>query len=134
MVWTEERIDAVRTLAAEGLSASQIAGAIGGCTRNAVVGVGHRNGIKFINPGGKNGSAAATKLTPGGRRWPKTHTVVQIAPEPRAGMLTMEELQRDSCRWIADDVMDPNHRYCGQVQVEGYPWCRDHHKLAYQVR
>ncbi len=132
-IWTPERIDDVRRLAATGMSASQIAAEIGGCSRNAVVGAGYRNGIRFTNPGGKSGGTTKPLLL-GGRRFPKAPVVVTIAPEPRAGMLTLDELAKDSCRWIADDVRDPNHRYCGQPQVAGYSWCRDHRKLAYQPR
>ena len=43
--WTEERVDLLRRLWAEGFSASQIAGQLGGVTRNAVVGKVHRLGL-----------------------------------------------------------------------------------------
>ncbi|WP_018700497.1 GcrA family cell cycle regulator [Amorphus coralli] len=45
MSWTEERVALLEKLWAEGLSASQIAGQLGGITRNAVIGKIHRLGL-----------------------------------------------------------------------------------------
>ncbi|NBU29555.1 MAG: GcrA cell cycle regulator, partial [Caulobacteraceae bacterium] len=46
MGWTDERVNTLRTLWAEGLSASQIAKQLGGgVTRNAVIGKVHRLGL-----------------------------------------------------------------------------------------
>jgi GcrA cell cycle regulator len=43
--WTDERVDLLKRLWSEGLSASQIAGELGGVTRNAVIGKVHRLGL-----------------------------------------------------------------------------------------
>lgn len=45
MVWNDERVELLKKLWAEGLSASQIAGRIGEVTRNAVIGKVHRLGL-----------------------------------------------------------------------------------------
>lgn len=45
MSWTDERIDVLRRLWADGLSASQIANSLGGVSRNAVIGKIHRLGL-----------------------------------------------------------------------------------------
>lgn len=45
MSWTDERTDTLKSLWAEGLSASQIARQMGGVTRNAVIGKVHRLGL-----------------------------------------------------------------------------------------
>jgi GcrA cell cycle regulator len=45
VTWTEERVEQLKKLWAEGLSASQIATAIGNVTRNAVIGKVHRLGL-----------------------------------------------------------------------------------------
>src|SRR5690606_16559827 len=42
MGWTDERVEQLKRLWAEGLSASQLAGRLGGLTRNAVLGKVHR--------------------------------------------------------------------------------------------
>lgn len=45
MSWNEERVEALRTMWAEGKSASQIAKELGNVTRNAVIGKVHRLGL-----------------------------------------------------------------------------------------
>jgi len=45
MTWNDERVDVLKKLWADGLSASQIAGRLGGVTRNAVIGKVHRLGL-----------------------------------------------------------------------------------------
>jgi GcrA cell cycle regulator len=45
MAWTDERIDELRKLWADGLTASQIASSLGGISRNAVIGKIHRLGL-----------------------------------------------------------------------------------------
>src|SRR5436309_13039421 len=45
MNWTDERVEMLKKLWADGLSASQIAAELGGITRNAVIGKVHRLGL-----------------------------------------------------------------------------------------
>ena len=45
MSWTDERVNVLKKLWAEGHSASQIAKQLGGVTRNAVIGKVHRLGL-----------------------------------------------------------------------------------------
>ncbi|MGH6891605.1 MAG: GcrA family cell cycle regulator, partial [Dongiaceae bacterium] len=45
MEWTEQRIETLRRLWGQGQTASQIAVALGGVTRNAVIGKAHRLGL-----------------------------------------------------------------------------------------
>jgi len=45
MAWTEDRVEKLKTMWTDGNSASQIAKALGGVTRNAVIGKVHRLGL-----------------------------------------------------------------------------------------
>ena len=45
MSWTDERVETLKAMWAEGKSASQIAKELGGVTRNAVIGKVHRLGL-----------------------------------------------------------------------------------------
>src|SRR6478672_13863661 len=45
MSWTDERVELLKKLWNQGLSASQIAGELGSVTRNAVIGKVHRLGL-----------------------------------------------------------------------------------------
>jgi len=46
MAWTDERIEQLRQMWQQGLTASQIADALGGVSRNAVIGKAHRLGLQ----------------------------------------------------------------------------------------
>ncbi|PIE08450.1 MAG: GcrA cell cycle regulator [Rhodobacterales bacterium] len=59
MSWTEERVETLKRMWAEGQSASQIAKELGGVTRNAVIGKVHRLGLS--NRAGATQGAASAK-------------------------------------------------------------------------
>ena len=61
MNWTDERVELLKKLWADGLSASQIAGQLGGVTRNAVIGKVHR--LKLSSRGRATASPARQKKT-----------------------------------------------------------------------
>ena len=52
MSWTDERVETLKRMWAEGQSASQIAKELGGVTRNAVIGKVHRLGLSNRVTGG----------------------------------------------------------------------------------
>src|SRR5438876_4984456 len=74
MNWTDDRVEQLKNLWTEGLSASQIARALGGVTRNAVIGKVHRLGLA-----GRAGPARSERP-----RTAITHKAVvrTAAPEP----------------------------------------------------
>lgn len=93
MSWTDERVDKLKTMWGEGQSASQIAKALGGVTRNAVIGKVHRLGlsnrtttkaaapaapeVKSAKPAPAAATAApAPKVAPAER-------VIEAAPPPK---------------------------------------------------
>lgn len=59
MNWTDERVELLRKLWSEGLSASQIAAQIGGVSRNAVIGKVHR--LKLSGRGKQNAAQPRAK-------------------------------------------------------------------------
>ena len=61
MTWTDERVETLKKLWAEGLSASQIAAALGGVTRNAVIGKVHRLGLSGRVKSPSSGAPRARK-------------------------------------------------------------------------
>ncbi len=74
MSWTEERVEKLKTMWAEGKSASQIAKELGDVTRNAVIGKVHRLGLS-----NRNAAAAKTPRTPAEK--PATR---EASPKPAA--------------------------------------------------
>ena len=64
MNWTDERVEKLKKLWAEGLSASQIAAQLGGVSRNAVIGKVHRLNLPGrAKAGGAPAAARAPKRT-----------------------------------------------------------------------
>ena len=61
MSWTDERVELLKKLWSDGLSASQIAAELGGITRNAVIGKVHRLGLSGRAKSASRGGAAAAQ-------------------------------------------------------------------------
>ncbi len=60
MSWTDERIDQLKRLWGQGMTASQIAEELGGVSRNAVIGKAHRLGLEARPSPVKGGDASAS--------------------------------------------------------------------------
>jgi len=155
MNWTDERIETLRRLWAEGLSASQIATALGGVSRNAVIGKIHRLGLSGRVKTGKarparagGGAVHAPRPVPSGSRVMAVgSTVVKVvereAPAPLRepaevvplhGGVTLLDLKTSSCRWPIGDPSDPAFRFCGTRIQPGETYCPCHAELAYPAR
>ena len=82
MSWTDERVETLKKMWAEGQSASQIAKELGGVTRNAVIGKVHRLGLSNrVGPGTPaedEGTAASATAAP------SPAAPAKPAPAPRA--------------------------------------------------
>ncbi|MEF3046377.1 GcrA family cell cycle regulator [Pseudotabrizicola sp. L79] len=77
MSWTDERVETLKRMWAEGQSASQIAKELGGVTRNAVIGKVHRLGLSNRVGGKDDAEAEAPVAAAPPKAEPKP------APEPR---------------------------------------------------
>jgi len=89
MSWTDERVETLKKMWAEGQSASQIAKELGGVTRNAVIGKVHRLGLSNrVGPGsGRDDADDADAAPPAApRAEPAARTPAPEIPrvEPRA--------------------------------------------------
>ncbi len=91
MSWTDERVETLKKMWAEGQSASQIAKELGAVTRNAVIGKVHRLGLSNrVGPGGKDDEdeveapvAAAPVVEPPRPVEPEPEPVRAAEPAPR---------------------------------------------------
>ena len=87
MSWTEERIERLKKMWADGATASQIADELGGVSRNAVIGKAHRLGLEQrpspVKPGEeKEKKAAAPAAAPPARPAPKAAAPAAPASAP----------------------------------------------------
>ncbi|HEY1605679.1 MAG TPA: GcrA family cell cycle regulator [Allosphingosinicella sp.] len=85
MSWTDERIERLKSLWSQGITASQIADELGGVSRNAVIGKAHRLGLQSrpspVKPNEEEEARPAE--TEAARPAPSVHATAPAAPEPR---------------------------------------------------
>ena len=151
MSWNDERVELLKKLWNDGLSASQIAAELGGITRNAVIGKVHRLGLS-----GRAKSPSSTVPRPRKPRAP-SHMLrigratrgntalapiyeLDIEPEPElieniipiGQRCNLLELNEEKCRWPIGDPGTPEFFFCGGRSIEGLPYCGYHSRVAYQ--
>jgi GcrA cell cycle regulator len=151
--WTDERVGLLKKLWADGLSASQIAGELGGITRNAVIGKVHRLGL--------SGRAKAPSSSVPRQRKPRAPSMFraprpmmrgntalahmpaydyepELEPEPIENIIpigqrcTLLELNDEKCHWPIGDPGQPDFFFCGGKTNAGTPYCGYHGRVAYQ--
>jgi GcrA cell cycle regulator len=158
--WTDERVELLKKLWSDGLSASQIAAEIGNVTRNAVIGKVHRLGLS-----GRGKAKAATPAprprkvatrapsAPAPLAAPQRAANVVLAPIPAplaveaddvlpdsaedvvipmSERVTIMDLRESMCRWPMGDPTKPEFRFCGARSNTGLPYCAHHARVAYQ--
>jgi GcrA cell cycle regulator len=153
ITWTDERVELLKKLWTDGLSASQIATELGNVTRNAVIGKVHRLGLSG-RP--KDKAAAAQRPRKAVRSPsapvaipPQSRSNVILAPIPRppaepvvrldddmtlpvSERVTIMELRESMCRWPMGDPTKAEFRFCGAGSINGLPYCEHHARVAYQ--
>jgi GcrA cell cycle regulator len=158
--WTEERVERLKKLWSDGLSASQIAADLaGGVTRNAVIGKVHRLGLSGRGKPSGAGTPrprkaaprapsapttfdqlrrrSATALAPARAPLPEAEVAYQPLPVeevviPMSERVTIMELRDSMCRWPLGDPSTAEFRFCGARAGTAGPYCGYHAQLAYQ--
>jgi GcrA cell cycle regulator len=150
MTWNADTDLILKTLHAEGYSASKIAEKLPGKTRNAVIGRLHRLGLRRKFPM-KNESAlslsrriAEGKASPRKTLWGTTTSPSTVAkhvaeatkpfleaPTDDTATRTLATLERGECRWPIGDPKSPTFGYCGCKALPNQTYCDIHHKRAY---
>jgi len=153
MSWTDERVEILKKLWAEGLSASQIAGRLGGVSRNAVIGKVHRLGLSGrattsrnkparprsrigtikrptkprFNPAGNPALRALYGVD--GETFDLPEADQDIAVEDRVKLVDLTEC---SCRFPIGDPQSPDFGFCNRQKMDGLPYCEIHARRAFQ--
>jgi GcrA cell cycle regulator len=162
MSWTDERIELLRKLWLDGMSASRIASELAnGLTRNAVIGKVYRLGLS-----GRTKPTGMVDVTPKVRVKPTPRTAVVAPPampmvhgnmalafspapverpvpevvEDIEGVVvaftepvTIVDLRESMCRWPIGDPGSAEFRFCGAAKRVGAgPYCAHHAGIAYQ--
>lgn len=157
MSWTDERVELLKKLWQDGLSASQIASELGGLTRNAIIGKVHRLGLTgrgqptssikrqrrtyAIRRGRPEGAVYINpKLlaTAGNLALKPDHMPEEIrlrrdviVPIPRK--LSIFQLTNKTCKWPIGDPGQDDFHFCGHDSLENIPYCEYHAGVCYQA-
>lgn len=154
-MWTDERVELLKKLWNDGLSASQIAVELGGITRNAVIGKVHRLGLSgraktpaAAVPRQRKARPAAAPMLRVARPAVRGNTALARAPvyevdyEPEADAVgnvvvmgercSLLELGEGKCRWPVGDPGSNDFFFCGGRTSDGLPYCSYHARIAYQ--
>jgi len=124
MSWTDERIDRLKTMWAEGSTASQIAEDLGGVSRNAVIGKAHRLGLESRPSPVRSGEEKEKKAkpAPGPAAAAPKPAAPKPAPAAKAPAPAPEaRAARPAKEAAGDDAMPiaPIHRPSGIAAKEG---------------
>ena len=152
MNWTDERVELLKKLWSDGLPASQIAGELGGITRNAVIGKVHRLGLSGRAKSPSTAVPRQRKARPAqqmmrvSRPMSRGNTAlaqafeVELEPDPIAydnvvpmsQRLSLLQLNEATCHWPVGDPASPDFFFCGGKALTGLPYCAHHSRVAYQ--
>jgi GcrA cell cycle regulator len=146
MGWTDERVESLKKLWLDGLSASQIAKQLGGVTRNAVIGKVHRLGLSgraAPSQPARPAFKAPRPARPVATQTPRRVEVqppqpVAVAPQPpvvyleEPGSATVLTLGAHMCKWPIGDPSTDGFTFCGRRTGQDGPYCGEHARMAYQ--
>ncbi len=139
--WTDARVEALTALWRSGLSAAQIAKALGGVTRNAVIGKVHRLGLagravpRAPRPIRAARVAARSPRARFHSRIPSSGAGKGRSPElelAEPGQVSdLAALVAHACRWPIGDPKAPGFGFCGRPATED-PYCEAHRRRAFR--
>lgn len=142
-VWTGERIEELKRLFDENLSASETAAKMGGgLTRMSIIGKWHRLGLKRGRKGTYRKPAEPTKARKpticSFSSWSSfsVESKPQVIPaEPEVDVIPLhipfDELSSTNCHWPYGN--GPSFTFCGNASEDGKPYCLAHHTISIGV-
>jgi GcrA cell cycle regulator len=152
LTWSDDRVEQLKKLWENGLSASQIAAELGNVTRNAVIGKVHRLGLSGRAKSPSSAAPRQRKARPAQHMMRVARPVsrgntalahayeVEMEPDPIAfdnvvpmsQRLTLLELNEATCHWPVGDPSSADFFFCGGKALGGLPYCAHHSRIAYQ--
>ena len=141
MSWTEEKVAKLKELWGKGNTASQIAGIIGGISRNAVIGKAHRLNLSAkiktrtatSNQKFENSLDEKNTKSKRVRRSKFKSLIIEKDFEPE-NPKQLEELDENSCKWPIGHPDEKNFYFCGRTSLKDFSYCKLHLLYAYQPK
>ena len=140
MSWTDEKVNKLKDLWGKGQTASQIAGIIGGVSRNAVIGKAHRLNLSSkiktksaVQPIKNYIKNENSNLNFKGKRGKFKSLLLDKNFEP-AKNLCLEELTEDTCKYMEGNPNESDSSFCGRKNVEKFSYCPLHLMVVFQPK
>ena len=129
--WTDKNVKTLTTMWNKGKTAADIAEALGGVTRNAVIGKANRLELdKRPSPIKKADKVKSNPV----RKETKVEAAVKRAADKRANKsFSILDIKESMCRWPFGDPKDDDFNFCGKKAAEDCSYCKEHSDEAYQV-
>lgn len=130
--WNDARVELLKKLWNDGLSASQCAKRIGGgLTRNAVIGKVNRLGLSARKKAEVRSRRRARTKPPidrESRKFISGEPPAALPPEPQRPekLVSFAELEPHQCRFIYGDPKTADFGFCGCKTEPGLPYCAGH--------
>lgn len=136
--WADDRIEQLKSLWRAGLSASQVANALGNVTRNAVLGKLHRLGLLSRRTAASPAHPRSTTSRCRAPRLPKVALPVPVAElDPftlaDGSFATLATMSDRMCRWPIGDPKAEDFHFCGHAAEAGSCYCEAHTQRARQA-
>ncbi|OPZ76855.1 MAG: GcrA cell cycle regulator [Alphaproteobacteria bacterium ADurb.Bin438] len=137
--WTEEKIEELKKLWAEGLTTGEIGKRLG-VSKNAVVGKAHRLDLESRPSPIKRAVSEVKEVVQ------KEVAQKEVVSEPKAPVrkklpvkevdkknkkTKISDLTSTSCRWPVGDPKEEDFHFCGKETFNGKPYCLEHCAVAY---
>ena len=131
MAWTHDKIELLKKLWEDGLTASRIALELGDMTRNAVIGKAHRLGLSGRMQSKSNKSSISIVRKKKNSSYNKK--IVEITSENNEPMnpTLFLDIKDGMCRWPLGEPGDSEFKFCGRGTHDKV-YCDQHHKIAFQ--
>jgi len=141
MSWNEEKVAKLKELWGKGSTASQIAGIIGGLSRNAVIGKAHRLNLSSKSRSMISNSSKGLKNNLEENDYKPRHDkkskfkslIIEKDFEPE-NPKKLEELDENSCKWPVGHPEEETFYFCGRSSLKDFSYCKLHLLYAYQPK
>ena len=141
MSWDDKKVAKLKELWGKGNTASQIAGIIGGLSRNAVIGKAHRlnlsSKIKVKNATSNQDFQDSVEENNSkqkrGRKSKFQSLIIEKDFEPE-NPKKLEELDENSCKWPVGHPEEEKFYFCGRSSLKDFSYCKLHLLYAYQPK
>ena len=141
MSWTEEKVNKLKELWGKGQTASQIAGIIGGVSRNAVIGKAHRLNLSAkiktrssISQNTVNTNSQNNSEFKKGSRKNRFRSLLLDKNFEAAKNLQLEDLNENTCKYMEGHPDEKDSSFCGRKTVEKFSYCPLHLMIVFQPK